>query len=136
MEKFKNIYTNRDGDDITFTLEDDKTISFTGYSSTYIHIVEENNSPGFKKDNPNRKIIPISVDFIGGPFIFKGMDANDFLFNKKITDLSNNYLNQDFRRIVTNIDIQGPITYMTYEEKPFKKESNSIKKNSTKEAEY
>lgn len=136
MEQITNIYTNRDNQEIIFTLVDEKTIKFTGYNSTYIRITEDNNSSKFKKDNPQREIIPTSIDFIGGPYIFLGMDASDFLFNKKITHLSDEYLDSDIKRIVVKIEIQGTETILIYEAKPIKKESKGIKKNTSLQTEY
>ena len=131
-----NIWKNRDSTDITFTLlSDEQTVKISGYNPNYIRIIEDNNDPLFKKDHPNREILPSIVEFLGGPFIFIGQDVNDYIFNKKTSHLSKEYLESTSKRLITKIKVTDLETFLTYEEKSTKKEPKTTKKDSSKEAE-
>lgn len=129
----KNIYTNRDDDKITFQEIEGNKVEVTGYNKSFIRLGEDINEFD-KKTNPNRIKNLTFVDFPGGPFIFTGMDINDFLYNKDNNhrNLSKEFLNSNNRKIVTKIDLQEKKVILDYEEKLIKKESDSSKKNTSK----
>lgn len=109
-------YVNRNGSEIKITLIDDVTAKISEYNSSSINIGEENNSAKFKKDNPQREMHIVHVDIPGGPFLFLYMDLNDLLMSYK------EFLNQDHKKIVKKIEIEGPEILITYEKKSIKKE--------------
>ncbi len=124
-------FKNRDGDLINFELQEkNKTVEMSEYSTSFIRIGEENNSAKYKKENPIRDKIIQWVDVPGGPFIGVGFDLNAFLLNKE------EFLNSNDKKIIKNIDIQGPKIIFSYETITIKKKSEAPKTNSTQEGEY
>lgn len=125
--KTKFEWKNRDDLTCLFEFVEPGKLKLTGYNSSVINITEENNSARFKKNNPLRPIVPVTVEYIGGPYMWIGQNCLDFFVTYQ------EFLDSEYRLICKKIDVQGPITYIYYDKKFIKKDSKTIKENSIKE---
>lgn len=132
----ENIYTNRDQDKILFKEINEDQIEVTGFNSAHIRIVEQGLTELYKKDHPNRVKDISCVEFIGGPLISTYFDANDYLLNRSNRDLQHNYLEANYKKIITKIEVtNNELVILTYEKKPNKKKPTTTKENPSKKTE-
>lgn len=114
------IYKNRDNEEIKVSIEEEISSAIVSeYTTTAIHIIEDNNDPLFKKDNPGRTIIPQMIDIPRGPFLFLGMDLNDLIMSKQ------EFLDANDRKIINKMTVEGPRILIEYEKRNIKKTKNA-----------
>lgn len=104
-------WKSREGETCIFEFLEPGKLKLTGYNTTCINITEENNSAKFKKDNPLREMIIVTVNYLNGPYLWLYMDLLDFFVTYE------EFLKADYKLICKKIVVNGPETLIFYDKK-------------------